>query len=169
MKSIRKIAILGISGSGKSTLSRQLEELLDLPVIHMDQIFWRGNWEEVPSAEYLAMHEEKVEESSWIIEGYIDVIMSNRTKLADLIIYLDYSGLRCALRVLKRWLVHRNQSRPELPKEALERFSTNFLWMVLHRGERQGIEDALQKVNPEKIKRFRSPRELTNFLQNMSL
>ena len=112
----KKIAILGISGSGKSVFSRQLGEKLGLPVIHMDQLFWEGNWEAVPESDYLAKHEEVIKGDQWIIEGYIDAKMSNRAQAADLILYLDYSGLRCAWQVIKRWLKHRKKAAPSFPK-----------------------------------------------------
>lgn len=36
--------VIGSSGSGKSTLSRQLGHALDIPVFHLDVLFWKPNW-----------------------------------------------------------------------------------------------------------------------------
>ncbi len=143
---LQKIAVIGISGSGKSTLARKLTGQTRLPLYHMDALFWKGNWEPVPEAEYLAEHAKLLEKEQWIIEGYIDSKMADRLKKADLVIYLDYSGFRCAWRIFCRYLKHRKESRPELPKEALENFDHKFLWMVLNRGERKDIESALQSA-----------------------
>lgn len=157
----KKIAIIGISGSGKSTLARKLATETGLPIFHMDTIFWKGNWEEVPEEEYLGKHREIVSREKWIIEGYIDDKMADRLRQADLVIYLDYSGLRSAWQVIKRWLKHRKTSRPELPNEALERFSFKFLWLVFTRGERKNIEQAL-KINPPKnLKVYKNPAKST--------
>lgn len=41
---MNKIIIIGSSGSGKSTLSRQLSNILDIPVYHLDALFWKPNW-----------------------------------------------------------------------------------------------------------------------------
>ena len=38
--------IIGPCGSGKSTLARQLQELTSLPLYHLDQYYWKPNWEE---------------------------------------------------------------------------------------------------------------------------
>ena len=117
-----RISVIGISGSGKSIFSRKLAECLQLPLFHMDQLFWKGNWEAIPEAEYLVKHAELIQRPQWIIEGYVDEKMSDRLKAADLVLYLDYSGARSAWHVLRRWFMHRKESRPELPSEARERF-----------------------------------------------
>jgi ABC-type glutathione transport system ATPase component len=37
---MERIAVIGCGGSGKTTLSRRLGELLELPVIHIDDQYW---------------------------------------------------------------------------------------------------------------------------------
>ncbi|HYD43891.1 MAG TPA: hypothetical protein VEA79_01355 [Phenylobacterium sp.] len=126
----------------------------------MDSLFWRGAWEPVPEAEYLAAHERLTAGAAWVIEGYVDAAMASRLRLADQVIYLDYSGPLCAWRVLRRWIAHRRTSRPELPRAAFERLSLAFLLVVLRRAERPAIEAALRGVGPAKILRATSPRQL---------
>ena len=41
---MNKIIVIGSSGSGKSTLSKQLSNILDIPVYHLDALFWKPNW-----------------------------------------------------------------------------------------------------------------------------
>ncbi len=132
----KRISIIGISASGKSVFARKLAEKTKLPLFHLDKLFWEGNWEEVPEREYLQAHQKLIEQDLWIIEGYTDIKMSDRLKKSDLVIFLDYPGWLCAWRVLKRWLGHRKVSRPELPKEALEKLKGEFLWKVFARKER---------------------------------
>lgn len=131
----------------------------------MDSVFWRGNWEEVPEDEYLAAHAELIKKDSWIIEGFIDQSMKVRAEEADLVIYLDFSGIRCLGRVLMRFFMHRKMSRPELHEDALEEFIPRFWWTVLTRGERLGIEAAVVNVKSERLVRLRTPRQLQNFLE----
>lgn len=39
----KKIIVLGCSGSGKSTFSRKLQTLTGLPLIHLDNIWWKAD------------------------------------------------------------------------------------------------------------------------------
>lgn len=91
-----RISIIGISGSGKSVFSRELAKKTGLPLFHMDQLFWKGYWQEVPESEYLVEHAKLVSKDSWIIEGYIDGKMADRLNRSDTVIFLDYPGW-CAL------------------------------------------------------------------------
>lgn len=131
----------------------------------MDSLFWRGAWEPVPEPEYLEHHARLVAEPAWIIEGYVDEAMASRLHLANQVIYLDYPGPLCAWRVLRRWLAHRRRSRPELPQAARERLSLRFLLIVLRRAERPAVEAALQGVDPAKVLRATSPRQLETVLK----
>ena len=166
---IKKIAVVGISASGKSVFGRELEEHTGLPLFHMDNLFWRGKWESIPESEYLKEEQKLICKDKWIIEGYVDEKMSGRLELADLVIYLDYPGILCFSRVIWRWLKHRRVSRPELPKEALEELDLSFLWCVLTRSERPGIERALERVDQSKIVRVYSPRALREFMKEKYL
>lgn len=162
---MNKIAVVGISASGKSVFARKLADKTDLPIFHMDKLFWKGNWEAVPEPEYLKEHDLLIQKDKWIIEGYVDKNMADRLKLADLVIYLDYSGLRCAWQLIMRWLSYRNESRPELPKEAKEKLTFKFFWLVLTRGERKDIEEAIKIAKLQNLKIFKSSNQLNKFLQ----
>jgi adenylate kinase family enzyme len=157
---INRIAIIGRGGSGKSVFSRSLASQTGLPLFYMDNLFWRGKWEEVPEKEYLVKHEQLLAKDRWIIEGYIDEKMAGRLRRADLIFFLDYPGWLCAWRVLKRWLMHRKQSRQELPPEALERLKGDFFWTVLTGTEIIPLRQALQTVDPKKVLVAHWPGEL---------
>ena len=50
----RRIAVYGPSGSGKSIFARTLGELLGLPVIELDSLFHKPNWQPTPDDEFKA-------------------------------------------------------------------------------------------------------------------
>ncbi|SQC65358.1 topology modulation protein [Listeria fleischmannii subsp. fleischmannii] len=67
---MERITILGPSGSGKSTLARELGHILKVPVVHLDTLFFKPNWEEIPKLELLKKVENIIStEENWIIEG----------------------------------------------------------------------------------------------------
>jgi len=165
---IKRIAIIGISASGKSVFGRELAQKTGLSLIHMDQLFWTGDWNEVPESDYLKKHEEIIGLEKWIIEGYVEESMVERLRKADLIVYLDYPGWLCAWRFIGRWFKHRKEARPELPKEALERFKYNTFWKILTRKERIRIENTLALVNQPKLTRLHNPYEAREFMKVLS-
>lgn len=40
----KKVMIMGRPGSGKSTCSIQLQQILDIPLFHLDKYFFEANW-----------------------------------------------------------------------------------------------------------------------------
>ncbi|MGS0651305.1 AAA family ATPase, partial [Staphylococcus arlettae] len=41
---MKKVVVMGSSGSGKSTLCRTLASELQLPLYHLDVLFWKPQW-----------------------------------------------------------------------------------------------------------------------------
>jgi adenylate kinase family enzyme len=157
---IKRVSVIGISASGKSTFARELAQQIGLPLFHMDQLFWKNDWQEVPESEYLKEHQKLIDQDRWIIEGYIDTKMADRLRRSDLIIFLDYPGWLCTWRVLKRYLMHRNESRPELPTEAKEKLDFVTLWKIFRRKERIPLIDSLRVADPANLKVIKRPSEL---------
>jgi len=137
-----KIAIIGISGSGKSTYARDLSKKLNLPLYHMDSLYWRAGWKEVPEDDWLQQEAEIIARDQWVIEGYICAKSIERLKQADQIIYLDRPGLHCCWNGIKRWWKHRKNPRPEL-QGSPEKLTLEMLKVMLFRHERKEIEEVL--------------------------
>ena len=49
---MKRVLVIGGNGSGKSTFSKKLGEKTGRPVVHLDKIFWRGNWEYISREEF---------------------------------------------------------------------------------------------------------------------
>jgi len=95
-----KIMIIGCGGSGKSTLAKRLGEKLNLPIIHLDQLFWRSGWKQVSSEEFDSLLHNELSKDFWIIDGNFNRTIQDRLKYCDMVIYLDYSRFIC-LGILK--------------------------------------------------------------------
>ncbi len=134
----------------------------------MDQLFWKGNWEEVPEEIVLENHKKLIQQERWIIEGFVDEKMADRLTRSDVVIFLDYPGWFCAWRVFLRWIKHRKVSRPELSDEALEKLHGDFVWRVFTRKERENIEDAFRQSSVKKLLTAHSPKELNEILKGIS-
>ena len=88
---MERIMIIGCGGSGKSTLARQLGEKLKLPVVHLDQLFWRPGWVSISKDEFDCVHEAALAEEKWIMDGNFDRTIPRRLERCDTVIYLDFS------------------------------------------------------------------------------
>ncbi|MFQ9394077.1 MAG: hypothetical protein ACLR2E_08270 [Lachnospiraceae bacterium] len=64
-----KIIVLGCSGSGKSTFSRKLAARTGLPLIHLDNIWWRPDQTHITREEFDQKLNEILHDDFWIIDG----------------------------------------------------------------------------------------------------
>ena len=63
--------IAGCTGSGKSTTATRLSEILGIPFISLDSLFWKPGWALTPSAEFKQIVVDKLTAAhgSWIVDG----------------------------------------------------------------------------------------------------
>jgi adenylate kinase family enzyme len=117
----KKIAIIGCAGSGKTTLALQLKEKLNLPLYHLDQYYWKPQWERTDAETFARAHRELCNQESWIIEGTNTSLLPVRAEAADCIIFLDVPRMTCLFRVLKRSFTHRGEEIEGSPKGCVQR------------------------------------------------
>jgi adenylate kinase family enzyme len=123
---MRRIVILGNAGSGKSTLARAVGERLNLPVVHLDMLFWEPGWSKPTYDDFRARVNEAISEEAWICEGnYHRQTFDLRLPCADLIIWLDTPRVSCLRRVVLRSAL--NRPRPDLPAGCSEKLDRDFL------------------------------------------
>ena len=127
---MERIMIIGCGGSGKSTLAQQLGKELDLPVVHLDKLFWTPGWVSVPKKEFDRRHQAAIAQEKWIIDGNFDRTIPLRLQRCDTVIYLDFSRLACLLGVLKRVLTTYGKVRPDMGEGCPERIDLDFLKWV---------------------------------------
>ncbi|PZG21426.1 topology modulation protein [Micromonospora craterilacus] len=97
-----RIAIIGCGGSGKSTIARQLAQLLDAPLTHLDAIFYDEQWNPLPQEEFAAKQEKLVTSERWIIEGNYAGTLPIRLAAADTVIFLDLPAATCLWGIAQR-------------------------------------------------------------------
>ena len=124
---MERILIIGCSGSGKSRLARKLGQKLGLPVIHLDQLWWTENWQNVTVEEFDSRLAMALNMDRWIIDGNYSRTMGVRLSQCDTVIYLDFSRWACLLGMCQRLLSSRGKTRPDMPARCPERFSWEFV------------------------------------------
>jgi shikimate kinase len=66
---MERVVVIGCGGSGKTTLAKHLAIILDLPVTHLDAVYYDEAWQPLAHDEFAASQREIVSADRWIIEG----------------------------------------------------------------------------------------------------
>jgi adenylate kinase family enzyme len=130
---VQRIAIVGCGGSGKSMLARQIAATLDLPLTHLDAIYYDQDWNPLPQEEFAARQEKLVVEPQWIIEGNYASTLPIRLTAADTVIFLDLPGITCLWGILQRRWRHRGGQHHAVG--VYDRITWNFvryIWRYRH-------------------------------------
>jgi adenylate kinase family enzyme len=61
---MKRVVIIGPPGSGKSTLAPILGEVTGLPVVHLDNLFWKPGWVQTPRDEWSRIVSDVISEDS---------------------------------------------------------------------------------------------------------
>jgi len=167
---MKRIAIIGCGGAGKSTLARQLGVMLDLPVYHLDSLFWKAGWTATTASDFDTILYEILSKDKWIIDGNYSRTLDLRIREADTIIFLDYPTHVCLFRVIKRRIEYNGVTRPDMAKDCKEKIDAEFIKWILdfRRKNRSQILSRLGNFEGEKqIYVFNGPKELESFVNTL--
>lgn len=150
IKSFKRIIIIGNSGSGKSWLGRRLAEITGLPLVHLDNEYWKPGWEKTPRGEWIEKQKTIMSSGKWIIDGNYNSTLEMRFDAADLVIFLDINRIVCIISAFMR----HGRKRPDLPDYLEEKIDSEFLefcgfiWAYNKTGKAKIL--ALHDANPGK-------------------
>jgi len=162
---MKKIIIIGCPGSGKSTFSLCLSDILDIPVYHLDNLYWNADKTTVSESVFLKRLKDVVKKDEWIIDGSYGGTLDFRMKEADTIFFFDLPVQSCLEGVKERI----GKSRPDMPwietKEDPE--FTAFIKNYPENGRIQALK--LMQLYPEKeMHIFMSHKACNDFLQSLT-
>lgn len=166
---MKRIVIIGCSGSGKSTLACQLGEKLNLPVVHLDRLFWKSGWQESTAEEFDAKLTVELEKSQWIMDGNFNRTIPARLAKCDTVIYLDYNRFVCLWGVICRVFKSYGKTRPDMGDGCPERFDWEFLKWIwnFNRRNREKNYRYLYETPHAEIYAFKNRRQLKKFLRSL--
>lgn len=91
----KKIIVIGCPGSGKSYFSKRLSKQLNIPLYHLDNIYWKKDKTTV-TRELLIEHIENImQRDRWIIDGNYFSTLEPRIKACESVIFLDFETSQC--------------------------------------------------------------------------
>lgn len=108
---MKRVLVIGCPGSGKSTFSRALAERTNLPLCHLDMLFWNADKTTVAREVFHERLSALLESDAWIIDGNYFSTMEWRLSFADTVFFLDYPTDVCLAGIASR----RGKERPDMP------------------------------------------------------
>ena len=166
---MERILIIGCSGSGKSTLARALGEKLELPVVHLDQLWWKEGWENVTREEFDSRLALALNMDRWIIDGNYSRTMETRLQKCDTIIYLDFNRWECLLGMFQRVLGSYGKVRPDMAPGCPERFDAEFIKWIWNFNKNNRVQNYtyLAKAKHAESIVLKNRREVRRFLEKI--
>ena len=166
----KRILIIGNSGSGKTTFARSLAEKTALPLVHLDRLFWRGNWESLPKEEFDPLLKAELEKEAWIIDGNFSRTLPMRLQYCDTVFYLDFPTVVCLWGITKRLFQYYNRTRPDMGGVCIERLDKEKIQLYkavlgYNKRHRERYRLLLSEQTKAKVITFHSRKEVRDFLQ----
>jgi adenylate kinase family enzyme len=168
---MRKVLVIGSGGAGKSTFAARLGRLLDIEVVHLDSFYWKSGWVETPKDVWAETVAELAGRDAWIMDGNYSGTFDIRVKACDTLIFLDMPRRVCFWRALKRFVVYRGRTRPDMAAGCDEKIDWEFiLWIWNYPKTRRPrvLELMRQNAGSKQMIRLRSPAEAERFLAAVS-
>ena len=157
-----RILVIGCPGSGKSTLSRKLKEKTNLPLCHLDMIFWNEDKTTVDQETFMNRLTKVVESEKWIIDGNFSTTMELRIKECDTIIFLDFDVETC-LEGVKSRIGKKRDDIPWIEEQEDEEFM-QFI-KDFNRCNRPKILELLDKYQDKNILIFKNREEVNQYFK----
>lgn len=169
---MKRILIIGNAGSGKTTFAKALAEKTQLPLIHLDKLFWCGEWEHLSRDEFDAALQIELEKSEWIIDGNFSRTIPHRLKYCDTVIYFDLPTITClwgsTVRVVKNYGKSRDDMGGNCPeyfdKQKVSLYKAIFSFNRTHRKKYRKL---LGEQKNKNVVIFKSRKQAYSYLNSL--
>lgn len=166
---MKRVLFLGCAGSGKSTFSKILGEKLNIPVTHLDTLYWKPGWIEEEKEVFIKKQQEVIDQDQWILDGNYRDSLDLRLDRCDTIIYLDVSRIVSIFGIYKRYFTYKNKSRDSITAGCEEKIDKSFFNWVWHfkKKSRPFLMDKINKTTGKNVLIFKSRKALKKFISNL--
>lgn len=161
---MNKVIVIGCPGSGKSTFSRTLHRLTDLPLYHLDLLYWNSDRTTVSKDVFVKRLKNVLVLDKWIIDGNYGSTIEMRIKECDTVFFLDYPVEVCIDGIKLR----KGKTRSDMPwietevDEELLEFIRNY-----NAQSRPKVLELLEQYSEKDIIVFKSRKESENYINKV--
>ena len=169
---MKRILIIGNAGSGKTTFAKVLAEKTNLPLIHLDKLFWCGEWEHLSREEFDDVLQKELDKPEWIIDGNFSRTLPHRLEYADTVFYFDLPTITClwgsTVRVIKNYGKTRDDMGGNCPeyfdKQKASLYKAIFSFNRTHRKKYRKLLGEQKNIN---VVIFKSRKQATCYLNKL--
>lgn len=166
---MQRILIIGNAGSGKTTFAKKLAGKTDLPLVHLDSLYWTGNWEHVERETFDALLEKELKKPNWIIDGNFNRTLPLRLQYCDTVFYFDVPTVTCIWGITKRIIKNYGRTRSDMGGNCPEYFDRQKIALyrnVLSFNKQHRVKYKEMILSEKRIEViiFKSRREVNRFL-----
>ena len=170
---MKRILIIGNAGSGKTTFAKKLSEKTGINLVHLDKMFWTGNWECVERNKFDEALQNELEKPEWIIDGNFNRTLTHRLKYCDTVFYFDIPTIICLWGVTKRVIKSYGKTRDDMggncpeyfDKQKIELYSSVMSFKKQHSKKYREILSQSDNVD---VVIFKSRRKAKKFLRKLN-
>ena len=166
---MERILIIGCPGAGKTTLALALKEKLGLPLVPLDQLWWKGNWENVTREEFDSRLAMALNMDRWIIDGNYSRTIEMRLQRCDTIIYLDFDRWQCLWGMFQRVICNYGKHRPDMGGNCKERFDWEFVKWIWNFNDQNRVRNYtwIAQAKHAKAIVLKNWKEVKQFLETL--
>ena len=162
---MKRILVIGCPGAGKTYFAKRLSEIIKVPVVHMDNLYWNKDKTSVSQEELSSRLLPYLEGDSWIIDGNYHQTLELRLKYATEVYFLKMPREECIEGILERI----DQPRDDIPwietkKDAVELIS----WTIDYEERTKEDEEALLEKYPNiQVRTLYNRKEVNEYLSKI--
>ena len=160
---MKRILVIGCPGAGKTYFAKKLKEIINLPVVHMDNLYWHKDKTSISQEELEQKLLPYLKNETWIIDGNYHDTLELRLKYATDVFFLNVTREECIEGILERI----DQPRDDIPwietkKDAAELIA----WTLDYEERTKAKEEELLKQYPNiKVHVLKSRQEVNDYLK----
>ena len=165
-----KIQITGYSSSGKSTFAKKIANHHNLPLLHIDTIYFKENWQKRDKYEILHQLQDFIKQDAWVIDGQYRYLVPERYVLADTIFIFNFNGFKCLLGAIIRRIKFRKKQRESIAQGCKERLTLSFIKWILWDGRKKDSRRLIRSLidtYPKKTIVFKNRRQVNQYLKSI--
>lgn len=165
-----KISVIGYSASGKSTFSERLSSYFNIPVLHIDTIYFQQGMVINDKKDTEENIRQFMKQSSWIIDGTYRYLATERYELAEQLFIFKFNRFKALYGMFRRYLKYRGKQRASMADGNPEKLDWGFIKWILHDGRKKDSRKLLKHLEEKykyKVIVFTKRKQVNKYLKSI--